>query len=365
MPQLASMADLDRFDTVIDVRSPSEYAEDHIPGSINLPVLDDAQRAQVGTRYAQDSPFAARRLGAALVARNIAGHLEQALADRPKVWRPLVYCWRGGQRSGAMTLVLNQVGWGARQLEGGYRAFRRQVIHDLEQGTGRHRFVVLHGPTGSGKTALLEALGAAGGQVLNLEALARHRGSVLGGVGGAPEDGDDEREAGGTQPGQKAFETGIWHTLRGLDSARPVYVESESRRIGRLSIPPGLFETLIDSPCLRIAAPLAARVAHLVERYDDIYQRPEALRRRLDYFLPLVGHKAVAQWQQWIEQGRWSDLAQAMVCSHYDPAYRRGGDALYRRAGAAQVIALERLDRDAIIGAARAILQSSGTGNAQ
>jgi tRNA 2-selenouridine synthase len=365
LPHLASLEELDRFDTVIDVRSPAEYAQDHVPAAVNLPVLDDAQRAQVGTLYAQESPFAARKLGAALVARNIADHLERALGAYPKSWKPLVYCWRGGQRSGAMTLVLGQVGWAARQLEGGYRGFRRRVIQDLEEGSGRYRFTVLHGPTGSGKTALLEALGEAGGQVLDLEALARHRGSVLGGAQGPLDRVDDGGDAAaGAQPGQKAFETGIWQVLRGLDPGRPVYVESESRRIGRLSIPPGLFEHLIDAPCLRIAAPLEARVAHLVERYDDIYQRPDALRRRLEYFLPLVGHKTVAQWEQWIGAGRWADLARAMVCSHYDPAYRRGGDALYRRAAAAQVIALERLDRAAIIGAAQAILQSSGTGNA-
>ena len=363
-PHLASLEELDRFDTVIDVRSPAEYAQDHIPGAINLPVLDDAQRAQVGTLYAQVSPFEARKRGAALVARNIADHLERALGGHPKTWKPLVYCWRGGQRSGAMTLVLNQVGWAARQLEGGYRAFRRQVIHDLEEGCSRFRFIVLHGPTGSGKTALLEALGAAGAQVLDLEALARHRGSVLGGAAGPEDAPDNEEGPASAQPGQKAFETGIWQALRGLDPLLPVYVESESRRIGKLSIPPGLFEQMVGSPCLRIAAPLEARVAHLVERYGDIYRRPAELRRRLAYFLPLVGHKTVEEWESWIEQGRWADLARAMIDSHYDPAYRRGGNALYRRAGAAELVALERLDRDAIIAAARAILQSSGTGNA-
>src|SRR5450631_2477655 len=163
---LAGIEQIDLHDTIIDVRSPAEFAEDHVPGAINCPVLDDEQRARVGTLYVQDSPFAARRLGAALVARNIARHIEEQFLVHPRQWKPLVYCWRGGQRSGAMTTVLTQVGWGARQLQGGYRAYRRRVIADLEALPGRCRFIVLHGPTGSGKTALLEAVERAGGQVL-------------------------------------------------------------------------------------------------------------------------------------------------------------------------------------------------------
>ena len=361
----ATVDDLAQFDALIDTRSPAEFAEDHIPGAINLPVLDNDQRAQVGTLYAQLSPFAARKLGAALVARNIAAHLESSLADHPKHWKPLIYCWRGGQRSGAMTLVLNQIGWGARQLEGGYKAFRRRVVADLAELPQRLQFRVLHGPTGSGKTALLEALQAAGAQVLNLEGLARHRGSVLGGTAAALQDEGGEPAPGSdNQPGQKSFETQIWNALRNFDASRPVYVESESRRIGRLSIPAGLFEILVDAPCLRIAAPLPARVAHLLERYADIYGNPEALDRRMDYFLPLHGRATVAQWRQWITGRDWAALAGAMCSTHYDPAYRRGGDALYRRAAEAQVLQMDTLDPDAIIRAAQTIMQSSGTGNA-
>jgi len=359
----ATVDELQHFDSIIDTRSPAEFAEDHIPGAINLPVLDNDQRARVGTRYSQDSPFSARKLGASLVARNIARHLEGSLAGHPKHWKPLVYCWRGGQRSGAMTLVLTQVGWGARQLEGGYQAFRRHVIADMAKLPARLQFRVLHGPTGSGKTAILEALQAAGGQVLNLEALARHRGSVLGGSAAATQ-AHDLASGGDEQPGQKAFETQIWNALRSFDTALPVFVESESRRIGRLSLPAGLFEVLIDAPCLRIAAPLHARVSHLLERYGDIYGDPEALDRRVEYFLPLHGRKTVAQWREWIAARNWAALAAAMCSTHYDPAYRRGGDALYRRAGEAQVLEMDTLDQGAIMRAAQAILQSSGTGNA-
>jgi len=344
------------FDAIIDVRSPAEFAVDHIPGALNFPVLDDAERARIGTLYTQVSPFAARRLGAALVARNIAAHIERHLQEQPKSWRPLIYCWRGGQRSGAMTTVLAQIGWPARQLDGGYRSYRRRVIADLDALPAQHDFVVLHGPTGSGKTALLQALNELGGQVLDLEALARHRGSVLGatGAGGACDN----------QPGQKAFETAVWDALRRFERRSPVFVESESRRIGRLSLPGALFEALISARCVRIVAPIEARVTHLLERYADIYQEPQALHARLDFFAPLLGHKTVERWRGWVEEGRWGALAREMVTSHYDPAYHRGGNSLYRRAHAAQVLELDSLDRDAIIRAAREILQPSGNRNA-
>lgn len=353
----ASVDQLAAFDALIDVRSPAEFAQDHIPGALNFPVLDDAQRAQVGRIYQQVSPFAARRLGAALVARNIAQHLETGFQNYPKHWKPLVYCWRGGQRSGAMVIVLSQIGWAARQLQGGYKAFRQTVIADLGQLPARLRFVVLHGPTGSGKTALLEALTGAGGQVLNLEAMARHRGSVLGATSPM---GDAD-----LQPGQRAFETQIWQALRQCDPQRPIYVESESRRIGKLSIPTALFERLIASPCLRIVAPLDARVAHLLERYGDIYANPQWLHKRLEFFVAQHGRRNVEQWQQLVDAGRWGELAKAIVCAHYDPAYRRGGDALYRGAPSAHVLELATLDRDAMIRAARQLLDVCGNRRAE
>ncbi len=340
---LASLDELDDFNAVIDARSPAEFADDHIPGAINCPVLDDEQRAEVGTMYSQVSPFAARRIGAAMAARNIARHIEESFSDKPKSWKPLVYCWRGGQRSGSMTTVLQAVGWSARQLQGGYKAYRKRVLADLAELPQGLQFIVLHGPTGSGKTALLEAIAAAGGQTLDLEAIARHRGSVLGAM--------DE-----PQPGQRSFESSIWQGLRHFNRARPVFVESESRRVGRLTIPEALFEALTGARCLRIAAPVAARVAHLVEEYADLTSRADALRARLEFFVPLHGHKTVAQWQHWVDEANWPALAEALIRTHYDPAYGRGGTPLYRRAfdeDAWEVPSLDRVERERI---ARAIL---------
>lgn len=328
----ASIDDLDAFDVLIDVRSPAEFADDHIPGAINCPVLDDAQRAEVGTMYSQVSPFAARRIGAAMVARNIARHIEESFSDRPKSWRPLVYCWRGGQRSGSMTTVFQAVGWPARQLQGGYKIYRKRVLADLAQLPQKLRFVVLHGPTGSGKTALLGAIDAAGGQTLDLERCARHRGSVLGAM-------DAE------QPGQRAFESSIWQTLRCFDPARPVFVESESRRVGRLTIPEDLFAALTGARCLRIVVPVAARVAHLIEEYADLTAHADVLRAQLEFFVPLHGRKTVAQWQHWVDERNWSALAEALIRTHYDPAYGRGGTPLYQRAFEDDPWELTSLDR--------------------
>ncbi|WP_017924932.1 tRNA 2-selenouridine(34) synthase MnmH, partial [Burkholderia glumae] len=184
-PFLVPLSRVDEFDEIIDVRTPLEYAEDHIPGALNAPVLSNDERVIVGTMYKQESPHEATRIGAAWVARNIATHLETTFADRPLNWRPLIYCWRGGKRSGSMTTWLNLIGWRARQLDGGYKTYRRSVVDALGALPARFRYIVLTGRTGSGKTQLLGALARAGAQTLDLERLAVHRGSLLGALPGA------------------------------------------------------------------------------------------------------------------------------------------------------------------------------------
>lgn len=332
---------LDEFDTIIDVRSPAEFAEDHIPGAINCPVLDDEERVRVGTLYKQVSPFEAKKVGAALVSRNIARHIETHFLSKPKSWKPLIYCWRGGQRSGAMTVVLGQIGWAARRLEGGYKTFRQGVLEALDALPPKLRFNILCGPTGSAKTALLDALEAEGAQVLDLEGLACHRGSVL---GGAPNT---------NQPGQKAFETRLWSALRGFDPARPVWAESESRRVGRLHVPGVLFERLRDGECTLVQAPLEARVDHLLERYADLIAEPAAFNEKLERLVGQHGHERVGGWQALVDAGTWRQLAEELVSQHYDPAYKRGGEGLYRRLEAARLLPLASLDAPALAAAAR------------
>jgi tRNA 2-selenouridine synthase len=331
-PRVATVSQLADFDEIIDVRSPAEYAEDHIPGAINAPVLDDAQRAEVGTLYVQVSPFVAKKRGAALIARNIALHLEDIFKDKPKQWKPLVYCWRGGQRSGAMAHILAQVGWSTSRLEGGYKNYRRQVLADLETLPEALQFRVVCGATGSGKSRLLHVLHEQGAQVLDLEALAQHRGSLLGNLPNEP------------QPAQKMFESRVWDALRRYDPQRPVFVEAESKKIGLINTPDALLKKMRTSPCLLIEAPIAARVQLLMEDYVHFLSDHELLTRRLAPLLPLHGRETLDHWQALAEQGNWTALVEELLTKHYDPAYRRSTASNFVHLKEARVLRLDRLD---------------------
>jgi tRNA 2-selenouridine synthase len=309
LPGLAVLRD-PPFDAILDARAPGEFALDRLPGAVNLPVLDDAERALVGTIYKQDSPFRARRIGAALVARNIARHLDGPLADRPPGWRPLVHCWRGGQRSGALALVLAQVGWRVAVLDGGYRSFRRAVASVLYEAAFPNPVVVLTGGTGTAKTALLAAVAAQGGATIDLEGLANHRGSAFGARPGG-------------QPSQKAFESALALAVVALPPGAPVLVEAESARIGRLGLPPALWAAMRAAPRIELTAPTAARARYLAREYADIAADPAALAAALARLVPLHGRDRVAGWQGLADRGATGALAAALIAEHYDPAYAR------------------------------------------
>jgi tRNA 2-selenouridine synthase len=323
---------LAEFDAVLDARSPAEYAEDHVPGAVSCPVLDDAERARVGTLYRQISPFAAKRIGAALVARNIAHHLETTLVDQPRTWRPLVYCWRGGKRSGALAHVLREVGWEARTLEGGYKAYRRYVVEQLAERPGAFTYRVIQGVTGSGKSRLLRALARAGAQVLDLEDLAAHRGSVLGNL--------PER----AQPSQKMFESRVLAALAPLDRARPVYVEGESRKIGQLQVPAALIETMRASDCVLLEAGLETRVALLMDEYRHFFADPAALGTQLDCLAELHGRERIEGWKQLVARGDWRAFVARLLEEHYDPAYRRSAARNFVRLPEAEILQVRSAD---------------------
>lgn len=310
-PLSVTVAQLAEFDEIIDVRSPSEFADDHIPGAINCPVLDDQQRAEVGTIYKQVSAFDAKKIGAALVSGNIARHLRERFRDKPRGWRPLVYCWRGGGRSGALAHVLSEIGWRAARLDGGYKAYRRAVMAELDSLPARYDWRVVCGMTGSGKSRLLAALHAEGAQVLDLETLAAHRGSVLGNLPDAP------------QPPQKLFESRVWHALRGFDAARPVYVESESKKIGALRVPEALIAAMWAGTPLLLQAPMAVRVALLKEDYAHFLRDTPALSCQLDCLVNLHGREVIAGWLALARENRWDELTEALLTRHYDPSYAR------------------------------------------
>ncbi|WP_114966619.1 tRNA 2-selenouridine(34) synthase MnmH [Alkalilacustris brevis] len=298
------------FDDIIDVRSPAEYAEDHIPGAVNLPALSNAERARVGTVYVQESRFMARRMGAALVARNVAAHLEGHLVGKGPRYRPLVYCWRGGQRSGSVATILRQIGWQAETLEDGWRGYRRMVVEMLYKAPFPAPLAVLDGNTGTAKTELLHLMAARGVQVIDLEGLARHRGSLFG------------ARAGG-QPSQKAFETALARAMAGLDSARPVVVEAESNKIGDLFLPPALWQAMQRAPRVALAAPLAERAAYLARSYADLTEDRAELAAVIDRLRPYHAAERIETWHALAREGAFEALAAALMEVHYDPRYAR------------------------------------------
>jgi tRNA 2-selenouridine synthase len=343
-----SLADLAAFDEILDARSPSEFDEDHLPHALNAPVLDDGERALVGTIYKQQGAFEAKRVGAPMASRNIARHIEERFADRPRSWRPLVYCWRGGGRSGALAHVLRQVGWDAQRLDGGYKAFRRQVVADLDELPSRFRYRVICGATGSGKSRLLEALAGAGAQVLDLEVLAAHRGSVLGELPHAP------------QPSQKSFETSLWSTLSGFDRERPVFVESESKKVGDLRVPDTLITRMRDSECVRLEADTATRVRLLMEDYAHFVRDPQALAAKLDLLRNLHGAERIDGWKALAARGDWDALVADLLESHYDPAYRRSLFRNYRDAQQAEAVTVSDISGPGFLQLAGRIARDHG-----
>ena len=345
---LVTVAQLPEFDEVIDARSESEFAEDHIVGSINCPSLNDAERERVGTIHKQASAFDANKIGAALVSANISRHLQERFMDRPRTWRPLVYCWRGGSRSGALAHVLAQIGWKTGRLDGGYRAYRRTVIADLESVPPTLDLKVVCGMTGTGKSRLLRAIAGAGGQVLDLEALAAHRGSVLGNLPDAP------------QPSQKMFESRIWHALRTMNPHTPIHVEAESKRIGRLRVPEALIARMWASPCLRVEAPMHVRIAILKEEYSHFLTDAELLLTQLGHLVTLHGHERLDRWKQLAGSGQWDMLVEELLLNHYDPAYLRSTVSHYPTLDRAEAVSIRNTGDEAMAAAARECVERAG-----
>ncbi|MBD3767052.1 MAG: tRNA 2-selenouridine(34) synthase MnmH [Gammaproteobacteria bacterium] len=314
--KINNLAQLTSFDSIIDARTTAEFLIDHIPNALNAPTLNDEQRIEIGTLYKQTSAFDAKKKGAAYAARNIAEHIEKHFFHHPKSWRPLVYCWRGGNRSGSMVTILRAIGWQAHQLEGGYKAYRKLVIQTLETLPASFRFQVIGGETGSGKTRLLSVLKQHGAQVLDLENLAQHRGSVLG------------RLELGAQPPQKWFDSQLVAQLSQFDPSQPIFIESESKKIGLISLPDSLMTSIRRSPLWLVQTPMNIRIDYLCQDYAEYILHPDRLKKQLNYLLPLHGQSQLNHWMQAIDRGHYHELIRDLLIRHYDPLYQKSTQQL-------------------------------------
>lgn len=303
-------------------------------------MLDDGQRAQVGTVYKQVSAFDARKLGAAMIAANAARHIAGPLAGHGGGWRPLLYCWRGGMRSNAFATILRQIGWRAEVVEGGYKAWRRLVVARVSEQSVEAPVWVLDGDTGSGKTAVLAALARRGVQVIDLEGLANHRGSLFGTMPGG-------------QPTQAMFEGRLAAALEALDPARPVVMEAESSRIGERSLPKSVWQAVANAPRLRLEVPVGERARFTAATYREITGEPGEVEAIVAKLAPVHPRERIAEWRAMARRGDWQALAEALMREHYDPRYRHTRDR--RAARERGAIAVPRLDGPGIEAAAAAV----------
>jgi tRNA 2-selenouridine synthase len=283
-----------------------------------------------------------------MVARNIAMHVERWVQDKPREWQPLVYCWRGGQRSLTLAWFLDQIGFRTARLQGGYKAFRALVRDELATRSQQLQLTVIAGRTGSGKTRLLHALAEAGAQVLDLEALACHRGSVLGGLPDTP------------QPSQKAFDTRLWQALRGFDAQRPVFVESESRKVGALQLPDALVQRMREhARCVRVLMDDDARVQLLLQEYGFFAEAPERFCALLGALTELQGKERVERWQAMARAAQWPALFGELMREHYDPLYERSMRRNFAGLAQSRQVSLDDGAAATLRAAARELLQNA------
>lgn len=294
---------------IVDVRTPLEFAEDHLPGAINVPILTNPERVEIGTLYKQQGPQIAKERGLQLTCHRfpaIVATIAEAAAGRPV----LVYCWRGGLRSESVALLLEMTGYPVVKLSGGYKSFRAVVTAFFEDFTPPAPLVVLHGMTGSGKTEFLQRLARNGWSTVDLEGLARHRGSAFGSLGM------------GEQPSQKQFETSLWDAFRTLAPKRPIILEGESKRIGRLTLPGNLYEVMAENAKIWCEVSVETRVNRLATEYArETYRQPMA--EALERISRKLGGEQYASLKQMLDSWDVTALARGLIENYYDRLYYR------------------------------------------
>jgi tRNA 2-selenouridine synthase len=321
------------YSLVIDARSPHEYAEDHIPEAINLPVVDDVEYAEVGTRHRTD-PHSAYLIGVEYSLHNIANQIKPLIAKYGENDRMLVYCFRGGKRSKLWADNLRTIGYTVDVLRGGWKNYRRWVRASLETLPKHFEFRVLSGSTGTGKTRLLHALAFAGEQTLDLELLASHRGSLIGALPGKP------------QPRQKYFDTLLLNAMRRFDVSRPVWLEAESKKIGNVQLPDSLYEAMHRTVPIHLTAPMSERVRLWREDYPHLAENPSAMVDLLAPLKPLIGGEELGLWRKLAASGDIDQLFERVMSQHYDPCYDRSTRRTYKNEASSLRIDLESLSAE-------------------
>lgn len=295
---------------VVDVRSEAEFNEATIPGSINIPLLNNEERARVGTVYKNESPVRARRLGLELVSPKLPEMLkafEKVAGENENI---ILFCWRGGLRSQFVSYMLDTMGFNVYRVLGGYKAYRKYVNLYLDRQLP-HRAVVLHGLTGVGKTGVLLRLGESGIPVLDLEGLAQHKGSVFGKIGM------------NTSPSQKMFEGMIVESLKSAGQKGIFVVECESRRLGRLLVPQSVMESMKRGYNILLYAPLQVRIKRSLQDYVlDTDNNVDMLRDAVTALTKYLGRSRVEKLNQMLLENKFGEVVEILLRDYYDPLYK-------------------------------------------
>tara|TARA_B110000240_G_scaffold52285_1_gene59855 strand:+ start:1065 stop:2108 length:1044 start_codon:yes stop_codon:yes gene_type:complete len=298
-----------KYDTIIDVRSPSEFEIDHIVGAINCPILYDDERQKVGTIYKQISSFKAKIIGSSLSAKNIAFHIEKEFLEKKGSWKPLIYCWRGGQRSKAFSIVLSEVGWRTYQLSGGYKEYRNDIIKYLDNIGMKLKIILISGKTGSAKTKILHSIRDQGAQILDLEGLARHKGSLLGAIPNLK------------QPSQKFFESLLFYEINKLNLKKNIFIEAESSKVGNVHIPKSIWSNMILSKRIEVVADVNTRAKFLIDDYQYMCKNPILIKPMIKGLKTRLSNNLIDSWEKLIDEKKWFELTKSFLENHYDSSY--------------------------------------------